>query len=450
MKNRVGTKEDVQAKLAAMNGAAPDLRGGAAPVGSGLFSANSLNSSFVTQPTLPDTALHGVVGDIVRRIEPHTETHPAAVLVQLLVGLGNLIGRSPYVVVERDMHHVNLFAVVVGRSAVARKGTSWGHARHFLEAIDPAWASSRVMGGLASGEGVIVELRDPDEGDEENAGRKNLDKRLLLLESEFGSVLRSLQRDGNTLSAILRNAWDTGTLRNLANAHRGKSGQSLRASDCHISIIGHVTRQELVKLMSGNDAANGFANRFLWAFSERTKLLPEGGDLHRENFDSAIASLRSAVQSARRRGEVKRSDAARDLWREIYSSLAEERPGRWGDVTSRAEAQVLRLGLLYALLDGSAVIDVPHLEAARGLWDYCCASAKWAFGERLYSRNAEKILDGLREFGRLTLSEIHGKIFNRNLTGAEVEGAIREIEKLLVVTEKETGGKAAKCYELRK
>ncbi len=48
-----------------------------------------------------------------------------------------------------------------------------------------------------------------------------------------------MAREGNTLSAIIRQAWDTGNLqvktRNNPN----------RATGAHISIIGHITKDEL-------------------------------------------------------------------------------------------------------------------------------------------------------------------------------------------------------------
>jgi len=47
----------------------------------------------------------------------------------------------------------------------------------------------------------------------------------------------------------------------------------------------------------------------------------------------------------------------------------------------RGEAQTLRLSMLYALLDGVGMIDVPHLQAATAVWRYCEASAKIIFAE---------------------------------------------------------------------
>jgi hypothetical protein len=146
----------------------------------GLSSSNSSNSYAVDAPKLSDKALFGVVATIIRKIEPHTETHPAALLVQLLIGAGNIIGRGPYVLTERDEQHTNLFGVVVGESSRGRKGASWGHVRHILAHVDPSWESSKIMGGLASGEGVIAGLRDNEDGDDESR-----DKRLLLMEASL-------------------------------------------------------------------------------------------------------------------------------------------------------------------------------------------------------------------------------------------------------------------------
>ena len=72
-------------------------------------------------PQMDAAALHGVAGDMVRTIEPHSEADPVAILLQMLVFAGNVIGRLPFYQIESDQHHANLFAVLVGASAKARK-----------------------------------------------------------------------------------------------------------------------------------------------------------------------------------------------------------------------------------------------------------------------------------------------------------------------------------------
>src|SRR5262249_32926092 len=150
-----------------------------------------------------------------------------SLLGQLLVGFGSLIGRSAYFSVEAARHYSNLFCVLVGESSKARKGTSWSHVRHLLEAIDLKWAGSCIQTGLSSGEGLTSSVRDPIERQEALRDRDRRvtgyqtvladegvsDKRLLIVEPEFASPLRVANREGNTLSCVVRQAWDDGNLR---------------------------------------------------------------------------------------------------------------------------------------------------------------------------------------------------------------------------------------------
>lgn len=113
------------------------------------------------QLTLEPEAFQGILGDIVGTIEPHTEADPAALLAQFLVALGNLIGFGPYVKADGGLHGTNLFAVLVGKSSKARKGTSWGWVHSIMKEVDEIWESKRIACGLSSGEGLIYAVRDP-------------------------------------------------------------------------------------------------------------------------------------------------------------------------------------------------------------------------------------------------------------------------------------------------
>ena len=146
-------------------------------------------------PAPPDpVAYHGLPGAIVAKIAPHTEADPAAILVQLLVCCGALIGRDAFFQVEATHHHPNEFVVLVGDSAKARKGSSFDHVARLLSQADPAF-TSRQTTGLSSGEGLIWAVRDPH-GPDPGA----LDKRLLVIEPEFATV--SQVRPPRTLDAL--------------------------------------------------------------------------------------------------------------------------------------------------------------------------------------------------------------------------------------------------------
>ena len=67
-----------------------------------------------------EQALHGPAGEFVRATEPHSETHPMALLVQFLVAFGCASGRGAHYQVEADRHYPNEFCVLVGPTARAR------------------------------------------------------------------------------------------------------------------------------------------------------------------------------------------------------------------------------------------------------------------------------------------------------------------------------------------
>src|SRR5262249_47776623 len=140
--------------------------------------------------------------------------------------------------------------------------------------------------------------------------------------------------------------------------------------------------------------ANGFANRFIWPCVRRSKFLPEGG--HVQIKTSMISRLRAALDFARKMNRIQYDEEARESWRQVYPTLSQGQPGLLGAVTARGEAQVLRLALVYAMLDCSPAIKLPHLLAALALWEYCEQSAAVIFGDKLGDATADEILAALR------------------------------------------------------
>ena len=409
----------------------------------------SLNSQFLPfalrddypEPLGP-AAFHGLAGEIVRRIEPHTEADPVALLFQFLAAFGNLIGHDHYIVADGARHYLNLYGVLVGQSSKGRKGTSWNHIANLMERVDPEWRQDCVSYGLSSGEGLIWEVRDPIEetrpirekgrhtGEYETyiANHGEADKRLLVIESEFANVLKVMTREGNTLSPVIRSAWDCGDLKTMVKNSPAK------ATGAHISIVGHITRDELRRLLTQTESANGFANRFCWLAVKRSKCLPDGGAIDTVNFEDVVAELQAAVSFAKDFVEIRRDPEAKKLWHEVYPRLSEAQPGMSGAVIGRAEAQVMRLSAIYALLDKSRLIRPEHHEAAMALWRYCEQSARWIFGTSTGDRNADKILLALRhaEAG-MTKTEISVEVFNRHASSAEIDEALRLLHGLHMV-----------------
>jgi hypothetical protein len=388
---------------------------------------------------LKPAAFHGLAGEIVRRIEPHTESDPAALLAQFLLAFGNAAGRTAHWLAEATPHFTNEFAVIVGQSSVARKGTSLDWILTLFAGADLYWSKNRVSSGLVSGQGVVYAIRDAKqnaEGEVEDEGVT--DKRLFVTEGEFASVLAAFSQKENNLSSTLRNAWDSKTLRTLAR-NGGKGGDTATAP--HVTIAAHITFDELKSKLAKDDLSNGVANRFKWICARRSKLLPQGGNLRAADCQDLIAQLSARLTLAKTRGLVGFTPAAADLWDSIYADLNQERPGSLGHVTSRAPAHTRRIALNYALLDGADMVDTPHLQAALAFWQYSHASAECIFGGA--SVLARDIHERLRLAfpGELDRTDLH-QATGRNKSATEITLALAELHRYGLATprKEQTGG----------
>jgi hypothetical protein len=402
-----------------------------------------------------EEAFYGLAGGIVRCIEPSTEADPAALLVQTLITFGNAAGRHGHFRVEASYHYANEFAVLVGKTSKARKGTSWDRIVRLLEQADRNWFEERIASGVSSGEGMIWAVRDPIVSREKTKEGKEIkyvdvekdpgiaDKRLLLYEPEFANVLKQTERQGNTASGILRQAWDgVKVLRTLTK------NSPTRATDAFISMVGHITSEELQRYLTLTEMANGFANRFLFVCTDRSKLLPDGGQVDVTLWDSLQVQLAEALEFARSAEELRRDEEARSIWREVYGELSEGKPALAGALLARGEAHVMRLALIYALLDKSLTIQARHLLAALALWDYCERSVRFLFGDCLGDPVADEVLRLLRGCpAGATRTEIRDH-FQRHASADRIGKALGLLlqNKLARKQEEKTGGRSAERW----
>ena len=367
-------------------------------------------------PAPPAPAVyHGLVGEIVAKLSPETEADPVAILSQLLVAFGAAAGRGAFFQVEATRHYPNEFLVLVGDSAKARKGSSWDRVWRLISGADPT-IDKRILTGLSSGEGLVWAVRDPTGAD---PGAP--DRRLLAIEPEFASVLKATAREISTLSPTLRSAWDSRPLQLLTRT------APARASEAHISVIGHITAEELRHNTKTVELANGFLNRFVLVCCRRVRLLPEGGDPDPLAGTGLDQQLKTTLEHARTAGQLRLDEHARKLWWQAYTHLAEPQPGIAGQICARAEAHTIRLALLYALTDHARQITREHLQAALALSDYAARSANWALQGATGDPLAEQIHATLTSSpAGLTRSQISDTL-QHNQPASQIERALQAL-----------------------
>jgi hypothetical protein len=261
---------------------------------------------------LADEAFYGLPGEIVQGVMPYSEADPASLLAHVLAGCGAVVGLDPYAIASDAEHPAKLNTVIVGETSRGRKGSAARPIERILRAADASFGE-RITEGLSSGEGLIWQVRDPitkviydkkEHRSEEVVVDPGIDdRRLWIIETEFASVLRQVQREGNTLSQIVRRFWDRADVASLTKNSPAKT------TGAHVAITGHVTKDELLRYLDRTELASGFANRFLWFCSRRAQLLPDGERVPDEVIAPLTAKLGRAIEWASIAPRVLRRDA---------------------------------------------------------------------------------------------------------------------------------------------
>jgi hypothetical protein len=388
-------------------------------------------------PIMESKAMHGIVGRIARLATENSEADPVAVIASTLAYAAAEFGMAQYTRVGDDVHHSRHFDAIVGQSSRARKGTSYGPVRRIFDVAEqirtskstlpfPSGSKLKISNGpLSSGEGLVYAVRDGSD-DEEDGDPGVQDKRLLVVEQELGAALRAFQRTGNNLSMILRMAFDGGTIAPLTKNNRTV------ATNPHINVLGHITRQELSSLLSATEIWNGLGNRFQWLMARRPKTVAFPKPMPDEEVKKIAEELAEVITLAHKRGEngsreLVLSNSAQVHWANIYPELTGDYPGVLGAVTSRQEAHARRLALTYAQLDGAERIEIQHLEAALAFCRYAFDSAAYLFGDAELDPIAQKIIEALKS-GPKSQTELMS-LFQRNLKAEVLTVALRDLQE---------------------
>ncbi len=302
------------------------------------------------------------------------------------------------------------------------------------------------MGQLQSGEAIVDAVRDPSmrkptakevkngAGDQVVDDEGATDKRLMISEEEFVSVLARASDKTSTITPRLRESWDSReVLRNSAK------GSKQKATGPHVSFIGHITNEELKAKMDGSaDIVNGFVNRFLWFACTRVDEKPHAHAIDWSSENEILRPLKEAINLMShdaasgkcRTFRVTRDTEARAQWEKFYrAKKRESQPGLYGKILTRSIPHVARLSIIYALMDGSKIVAQKHQLAAEAVVDYCERSAKWIFGVLTGNKLANRII---RELGRrpqgLSLREIREDIMQRNSSVAAITDVLIEVK----------------------
>ncbi len=336
----------------------------------------------------PDrVALYNLVGDLADIAAKDTEVNPFAAGADFMSFLSAQFGRDSYLMIGNTRHHCRLYSLHVGRSGCGRKGDALGLIRRVhqrLKDLFPDLLGQAHTGGLSSREGLVMFIHDGYE-----QGKKVFpaiaDKRLWIVESEFANVLRQNQRDGNTLSSALRDAWDGVSIAPATKSNR------IGASDPHVAISAGITPAELRDLISKVELTNGFAGRFLMFYAERNGLLAHPAPTPDDQVTDLAKRTATIIRFAK--GDypnhsnsrwMSLSPAANQHYETLYHSVLNQ-PESSPILTAlleRRPAMLLRIAMLLALTDLTLNIEPCHIDAALAWVNYWQDSVRYLFKGR--------------------------------------------------------------------
>lgn len=423
------------------------------------------NDEFLDPPIMDKIGFHGLMGRVAEKGCENSEADPVAICCYFLARFSATIGKSVYQNIGDYKLFAKPFFIIVGKTAKARKGTSEYFPALIFDLVENNNSSSikklRIhKGGLSSGEGLANALKDdPTESD----AKKELDscftsdKRMLVIESEFASLLGMFKRTGNILSTTLRSMWDGGDLGQLTKK------DPIKATNHHCTIIGHITEHELIKNITQIDVSNGFLNRFILMYVNRKKLVPNptstDGLVVKELANNLEEVLIFIIENSSQSKPLVLTfdESALNLWCKVYPEISKDSIGVEGDLLARSDTYARMLAMIFALLDKSLYIKVDHIHAALVWVDYWAKSIRYIYKnqsqiiaqEKSYAL-AEQIYSKIKSSGTgMSRTEI-SEAFSKHQTSQQLCNAIDKLltcaPPRLVATQTKTAGAIKTVY----
>jgi hypothetical protein len=399
-------------------------------------------------PVLSEDALYGIAGDFVKLASYNSEADPAAILATFLVRMGVEFGPNHIYKIGDCPHYPRLFSVIVGMTAQSRKGTSAYPVKALFQQLGKSGVevAGESPGPLSTGEGLVERVKDVPAGIGKNSGAgTSNDKRLFVLDQEFKSVLDASKRSGNTVLSTLLAFWDTGDVEPLIKHNK------IKTTGAHLGIVTHITKEVLEASLSSQEYWSGLANRFLWIYADRKKIVPEPEPMDPMKLSTISSKIQQALTSIGSNSVLTLDSSSRAWWKSAYTKNETSIPaGLLGAVTNRISTQIIRLAMIYTLLDGGSSIKPQHLIAAQAMWQYSFDSARFIFSGPKDDSVAKTIRESLKQKA-MTKSEIH-KLFNNHGKKDSINNAIKALisQGIVELIEVKTGGRPKNVFSIRK
>lgn len=372
----------------------------------------------------------GPLGLLTTAIAPHVPWDPIAFHAQALATLGNYLGYQPFIAEGAILRRPNLFLALIGGTG-SGKGSSLRWVNWMMNIIDDAYVANRTITAVGSGQGLLAKITDPVYTADKNGKQVPTilgsdDKRVLYLEEELEALFNKMSTR-EEVEKMITKAWDSGIMETTTKH------ESMRCTTPHVSIIGHITGDELYERLDRRLVDNGYSNRWLYVLIKSTQTMALEAQPHEVGGIAELARRIGKnvhqVMADPGAAEFILSPDADEAFRETASYMYERSTtGAMAKQTVRWRSQMFKMAVIHAALDGTATIAAEHFLAARAMWAYSARSTHSFLGGLTGNGNVDKFLAfwSTLDYDDLTLSDV-SDMFSKNLPAVKRDVMLNQL-----------------------
>lgn len=383
-------------------------------------------------------------------LKESTEAPPQYHEFALMVLVGAMCGRRVYVKIGGLPLYPNFYCVLVGESGLTRKSTTIRYVRHYFNKFLEDKVQVKWTPNVSSLEGLLAYMQRDSDGETS----------FIHAPDEFASLLKIGQRKGT--KNIISGLAELYVCPPDYGLQVKKREESIEVSKPFLSILAATTMQWLEDNLKETDIPGGFANRFIFVYGERDRIIsrpPEPSDSFERILEQQLTEIWNFIQTYDSQGlELNFSEEAGKMYDNFYYETYSKLDNLGNDYQIEALKRlvpdhVLKIATVLAVSERKRQIDERVLEQAI---EYARKIFEWnlkifgEYGKDVYTRVTDKIIKVLKKKGPMTRRKLQslirirdaGKYFNRALNDLVndeiVEINIEENNKKVVKLKAET------------
>ncbi len=374
-------------------------------------------------------------------LEDVTEAPRSYHLFTFLTIVGMLVGRSAYISWGADKIFPNLWTMIVGHTGRARKSSTINKGRAILNDIAP---DVQVLSSLSTWEGLLSAMQRSND----NIVLRN--EVTIVCMSEFDGFLKKTRQD--SIAHLIPQLCDLYDCQ--ADVRSVTKGNPLVVKNPFFSILAGIQPEVLEKSFQSNDVHGGFAGRFIYVYDVSDKEIPIPIWNKQKEYNALLMELNAIKITNTKERAYAISDDCIEIWNLFYHTYRTPNgdPPLLLQLNDRMQNHVLKIAMLFAILDESDNIDKKHLVDAVSIGYWLMYNNRKLFGMLGISeqqRIEQKIID-LIGVGVCNRREIFQSLSGR-ITGRDFDYAITGLIKADVIYEqlmKNQRGRPTKILKL--